>query len=293
MLRLALQDATVARWTGKLFGHTAAGSTATAGIALRLSRFVPDPADVLLEQTGWPEAVEQAKESYRHAKKALRRAEVVVREANRRRKLQGGEMGPAEHSLQLRASAKQLREKVRGQQAEQGGVEWTDVLATVNVLETFGALRGEKKDGEQGWYALQPLGLIARDIRFENELWLAMILESDTLEVRAVLCCAFGAGRVGLVLPQQADIAGRVVWALEAYRQCRCLHEGPAVVPQCLFRRAVLAPCTVYVCVAVCSCVSRNEHFPGRRVAAPRDSATFHSMTLVALRWAFFCRFCV
>lgn len=185
LLKLALQDATIVRWTGRPFGHTASGSTATASMALRIAQYLPDPSDLLLAATGWTEAVEQGKESYRHAKKAYRQADRAVRDANRRRRQLGAAEGPAEKSLQLRARAKQLRQKVRGRQAEQGGVEWSDVLATVAVLEQFAALKAVSRDGEKGWYDLIDLGLIARDIRFENELWLAMILENDALEVRA------------------------------------------------------------------------------------------------------------
>lgn len=184
LLKLAFQDATIVRWTGRPFGHTSAGSTATASMALRIAQHVTDPADLLIGGTGWPEAVEQAKEAYRQAKKAYRQAERAVRDANRRQRQLGAAEGPAEQSLQLRARAKLLRQKVRGQQADGGGVEWSDVLATVAVLEEFGALAAAPRDGEKGWFELQDLGLIARDIRFENELWLAMILESDALEVR-------------------------------------------------------------------------------------------------------------
>jgi hypothetical protein len=60
------------------------------------------------------------------------------------------------------------------------------VVSTVEMLQAFGALRRADETDADGWYQLQGLGLIGRDIRFENELWLAMILENPALEVWSV-----------------------------------------------------------------------------------------------------------
>lgn len=186
----SLLEAAVVRWNGGDLGMACPGSGKTAKIAYNLSKHLPEASDFLLEGSGWPEAVFKAKQDYKIAKKDTRLIERDVRKAKQRFSYGGrrAKDGPAATAMQLKSRAKQLRKKARNMQSS---VEWNDVMSTVEVLRHFGALLESDADNkgafvgpDAGWYQLQNLGLIGRDIRFENELWLAMILENPALEVR-------------------------------------------------------------------------------------------------------------
>lgn len=170
-------------------GMVCAGSAKTAKIAYNLSKHIPEPTDFLLEGSGWPEAVFKAKQEYKIVKKDTRAIEREVRKLKQQFSYRGrnSKEGPAAAAMQLKARAKQLRKKARNMQSS---VEWNDVVSTVEVLLHCGALvqsdvdkEGEYVGENAGWFELRNLGMIARDIRFENELWLAMILENPALEV--------------------------------------------------------------------------------------------------------------
>jgi hypothetical protein len=184
----SLREAAVVRWKGADLGMVCAGSGKTATLAYNLSKHIPDPSELLLAGSGWPEAVISARNDYKIAKKDTKVIERQVRKA--RQQWSAGDNkknGPAAAAVQLKTRAKMLRKKARNLQTS---VEWSDVVATVEVLSHFGALVPSESDREgdfvgldAGWFELQNLGLIGRDIRFENELWLAMILQHPALEV--------------------------------------------------------------------------------------------------------------
>jgi hypothetical protein len=93
-IKRSLMDAAVVRWNGSDLGMASPGSTATAKIAYNLTRFIPDTREMLLDGTGWPETVAQAKRELKGAKRELRVLERDVRRAKQR--LRAGARGRSE-----------------------------------------------------------------------------------------------------------------------------------------------------------------------------------------------------
>ena len=92
-----------------------------------------------------------------------------------------------EHAARLRAQAQAMQE-----QGGAAGVSWEMFEAMVQICEDFGALtatgaahgpvRGHHAG--EGWYSLEHIGRMARDMRFDNELWLALVLNQKEVIVR-------------------------------------------------------------------------------------------------------------
>jgi hypothetical protein len=186
VVRSAFAEAVLLRWqlAARGQGTVAAGtSTATLAVALAAAQSKLQ-GELLLEGTGWLEAVAEAKERLQR-----RQADLAVVEAASRRSAGGQRRREAEVLI---AQANGLRAQINSLRAVADTSRAAEAYAVENIVEVlklFGAIEAE--DGVEGRFKLTPVGLIGRDIRFDNELWLALILRDATLLVCNLL--SFGA----------------------------------------------------------------------------------------------------
>ena len=80
-------------------------------------------------------------------------------------------------SLLQGARLKKMARALRQSHSGKTSISWEDFAHTVDVLKQFVAIVPDELDARSGMMTLTDLGYVARDIRFENELWLAMVLD--------------------------------------------------------------------------------------------------------------------
>jgi hypothetical protein len=184
IIRSALCEAVLLRWQLVARGQmtVAAGAgTATLAVALAAAHSKLHVAR-LLEGTGWLEAVSEAEDRLQ-----ARQAELAVVEAASCRSA-GGESRRAAELLVAQANG--LRAQITSLQVVAESSKAAEVSAVENIVEVlklFGAVKAE--EGSEGRFQLTPVGLIGRDIRFDNELWLALMLQDAGVLVRAARPC--------------------------------------------------------------------------------------------------------
>jgi hypothetical protein len=180
----ALRTAVLVRWGPTSGGNNGVTFTpsgpATAQLALALTMCDDITEGTILDGTGWPEALAQARGRVKERRRNLRAAEKAEKASRQGVPLKESLLDKTsllDKASRLRAEA----ESLRGGLQQGGAVDWPGVLATVKVLQQFEALLPGQREGER--FTLLQQGLVARDIRFENELWLALILAQPSVVV--------------------------------------------------------------------------------------------------------------
>ena len=87
-------------------------------------------------------------------------------------------------------TARRLRQSCEKRRELQAGAKWNDVEAMVTALEEFQAITpvqkstgGKVKEGSRK-YNLQSIGRVGRDLHYDNELWLSIVLDHTAVIVR-------------------------------------------------------------------------------------------------------------
>lgn len=178
-LRKAFHEAVVMRWTVSPRHFSLASGVQTASVAVKLAAAaVRSDSALLLDDSGWPEALAAAEERLEERRSALE----AVQAARRKDEGAGGGLAELQHRI---ARHKSLVSSLLLTAQATESAELADVEQTVDVLQEFGALRpAEGEDAEPGRYDILPLGRVARDVRFDNELWVALLLAQPSVRVR-------------------------------------------------------------------------------------------------------------